>query len=156
MGFGCWTKTFNGSVNIHNNCDPTKIIFVDASSCAMGAKLGNKVYSLSIVSSLNQTCTIVHFEAVNIVVALRTWSTILCDHKCTVYCEKMAVVECFTSHKMLDPFLVACVRTAWLICSKNNIKLLVKFIPGHKNRYVDILSHWKYYNACKVTVRFNS
>ena len=149
--FTTFLETFNGSVHIHNDCDPTKIIFVDASSGAMGVKLGNKVYSLPIPSSLKQICTIMHLEAVNIVVALHTWSTILYNNKCTAYCDSMAVVECFTSHKICDPFLMAYVGTAWLICAKNNIKLLVKLIPGHKNKYADISSRCQYHNDCKVT-----
>ena len=105
---------------------------------ALGAKFENKVYSLPIPDILKQMCTIVHFEAVNILVALCTWSSSLYNSKCIVYCDNMAVVECFTSHKIRDPFLMACVRTAWLICAKNNIKIVVKFIPGHRNTYADV------------------
>ena len=46
---------------------------------------------------------------------------------------------------------MACVRTVWLICAKNNIKLVVKFIPGHNNMYADILSRWHAYKTCKIT-----
>ena len=117
----------------------------------MGAKFANKVYSFPILSTLKQVCTIVHLEAVNIVVALRTWSTLLQNSKCTVYCDNMAVVECFTSHRIRDPFLMACVRTSWLTCAKSNIKLVVKFIPGHINKYADILLCWHFYKACQIT-----
>ena len=63
----------------------------------------------------------------------------------------MAVLECFTSQKICDPFLMACIRTALLICAQNNIKLVVKFIPGHNNVYADMLSRWHYYHSCNLT-----
>ena len=153
--FTTFLETFNGSVKIHGDHQPAKVLCVDASLVALGAKFENKVYSLVIPNILSQICTIVHFKAVNIIVALRTWSTALHNDKCIIYCDNMAVVECFTSHKIRNPFLMACVRTAWLICAQNNIKLVVKFIAGYKNIYADILSRWQSYNACKnIEVEF--
>ena len=45
---------------------------------------------------------------------------------------------------------MACVRTAWLICAVNNIKLQVKHIRGIHNTYADILSRWSFYKEKKL------
>ena len=64
---------------------------------------------------------------------------------CTVYCDNMAAVNVYTNHKIQDPFLMARVRSVWLICAVNNIKLQVKYIKGENNVYADILSRWQAY-----------
>ena len=46
---------------------------------------------------------------------------------------------------MKDPFLMAYVRTALLICANNKDKLQVKHVRGSANVYADILSRWEYY-----------
>ena len=43
---------------------------------------------------------------------------------------------------MKDSFLLACVRTVWLLCAKCNVQLVVKHIRGINNTYADILSRW--------------
>ena len=40
---------------------------------------------------------------------------------------------------------MACVRSVWLICATNNIKLQVEYIKGKENIYADILSRWQAY-----------
>ena len=55
------------------------------------------------------------------------------------------MVDAYTYHRIQDPFLMACVRSVWLICAVNNIKLQVDHVRGKENIYADILSRRQAY-----------
>ena len=95
---------FHGTVKIHPIGIFSNHIFVDASLKGMGAKFDNKVYSMSIDSRLQNLYTIVHFEAANVMLAIRAWANLLKDIACTIWCYNEAVVNAFTSYKICDPF----------------------------------------------------
>ena len=71
----------------------TNHIFVDASLKGMGAKFGNKVYGMPIDNQLQEVCTIVHFEAANVMLAVRTWEKLLLNPECIIWCDNEAVVN---------------------------------------------------------------
>ena len=144
-------QTFNGTVKIHRADVENHVIFVDASLKGMGAIMNNKVYALKLPENICETLSIVHIEAANILVALTCWVQDLQDKQCTIWCDNQAVVEVFSNHKIKDPFLMACVRTAWLICASHNVKLQVKHIRGAVNVYADILSRWEFYQYFQST-----
>ena len=132
-------------VKIHPINTFTNHIFVDASLKGIGAKFGNKVYGVAIDTQLQSVCTIVHFEAANVMLAIRTWAKILKDSECTIWCDNEAVVNTFKSYKIRDPFLMACVCSVWLTCAIFNIKLVVKHIAEKSNNYANSLSRWDSY-----------
>ena len=143
--FNQFLVTFNSSVKIHDDNVANNVIYVDASLLTMGDIFGRKVYTLQIPHILKTLYTIVQFEAVNNLVMLRTWGKYMKNKKCTVYCDNMAVVNAYTNHKIQNPFLMACVRSVWLIYAVNNIKLHINHIKGKENTYADILSRWQAY-----------
>ena len=104
---------FNGMVKIYPVNTITNHIFVDASQKGMGVKFGNKVYGVAIDTQLQGVCTIVHFEAANVMLAIRTWTKILKNSECTIWCDNEAVVNISKPYKICDPFLMACVRSVW-------------------------------------------
>ena len=144
-------ETFNGTVKIHPVDAENHVIFVDASLKGMGAIKNNRVYALELPENISETLSIVHLEAANILVALNCWNIALQDKNCTIWCDNQAVVEVFSNHKIRDPFLMACVRTAWLICASYNVKLQVKHVRGAVNVYADILSRWHVYQYFQST-----
>ena len=124
---------------------------MDASLKGMGAIKSNKVYAMKLPENICEILSIVHLEAANILVALTCWVQDLQDKQCTIWCDNQAVVEVFSNHKIKDPFLMACVRTAWLTCATYNVKLQVKHIRGSANVYADILSRWEFYQYFQST-----
>ena len=66
-----FTKFFNGSVEIYPSDLPSEV-YVDASLQRVGGIYGNKVYTCPIPYLIQNLCSIVHFEAINIVLAIRT------------------------------------------------------------------------------------
>ena len=150
--FCVFLEYFNGTVKIHPSvavhCNH---IFVDASLRNLGAIFQRQVYSIPIIDTLKQFFNIVHFEATNILLAIRTWLPRLHDQECTIWCDNNAVVNAFTFHKIKDNYLMACVRSVWLLCAQYNIKLKVSHIRGTCNQYADILSRWDSYVNCNMT-----
>ena len=143
-------KSFNGSVEIHTNQETENIVYVDSSLQEMGAYYNGQVYSVPILQTLRDNMSIVHFEAANIVLTLRCWGKVVKNSTMIIWCDNFAVVNAFTHHKIRDVFLMACVRTVWLICAENNIKIQVKHIRGIQNTYADILSRWSCYKNKKL------
>ena len=91
---------------------------------------------MSFPNDICEILSIVHLEAANILVTLKCWASDLQNEQCIVWCDNQVVVEVFSNHKIKDPFLMACVRTAWLICANNNVKLQVKHVRGSGNVYL--------------------
>ena len=144
--FLSFMEQFNGSVEMHLRDTYTYEIYVDASLQGLGAKLDNMVYAIPILCALKDVCTIVHFEALNILVALKCWAKYLTNQKVVFWCDNSAVVNIFTNFKITDSILMACVRNVWLLSAVCNIDLKVKHIKGVSNVYADILSRWTHYN----------
>ena len=140
---------FNGMVKMHPINVFTNHIFVDASLKGMGAKFGNKVYGMAIDNQLQEVCTIVHLEAANVMLAVRTSGKLLLNYECIIWCDNEAVVNSFQSLRIQDPFIMACVRSVWLTCAIFNIKSVVKHISGKSNNYADMLSRWHVYRMVK-------
>ena len=86
--FNQFLESFNGSVKIHDYDSINNVVYVDASLVAMGAIFNRKVYTLQIPQILKTLYSIVHFEAVNILVMLRTWGKYMKNQRCTVYCDR--------------------------------------------------------------------
>ena len=139
-------KVFNGSVEIHTVHKVENVIYLDSSLQETGDYYNSQVYSVPIIEALRNNMSIVHLEAANIILTLKCWQKTIQNSCVVIWCDNFAVVNAFTHHKIRDAFLMACVRTAWLICAIYNIKLQVKHIRGIENTYADILSRW---SCCK-------
>ena len=59
--------------------------------------------------------SIVHLEAANILVAFKIWCKHLSNKKILLWCDNIAVVSAFSHHKMIAPWLTACVRNILLL-----------------------------------------
>ena len=117
-------------------------IVLNACLHALGGVFNNDVYALSIPLGFKDYDN-VHFEILNIVVALKIWAKSWRDKTIEIKCDNMAVVDVIRSGRARDQTLVKCARTIWLITSIFNINLVVNHIPGEHNAVADLLSRWK-------------
>ena len=55
--------------------------------------------------------SVVHFEATNILLAIRCWAKTRSDATVVIWCDSWAVVNAFTHNKICDNILMATVRS---------------------------------------------
>ena len=84
--------------------------------------------------------TIVHWEMINILIALRLWGRHWVHSSIEIFCDNLAVVQVITSGKPRDPILGACIRNIWLLLAVLDIDLRIQHISGKKNIIADLLS----------------
>ena len=142
--FNAFLLQFNGRTFFSKGLQkPINNVYLDASLVGLGGVWNNKVYQCLVpVIDLNYNISIVHFEMINILLALRLWATDF-NGKCLhVYCDNSAVVSILSTGKGQDPLLLAMARNVWLIASTSDIDLTVLHIPGKHNNIADLLSRW--------------
>ena len=123
MWFQKFLKFFNGSVEIHPSVLAPQQVYVDASLQRVGRIYGNKVYTCPILYLIQNLCSIVHFEAINIVLAIRTWHQYWTNKSIVIWCDNWAVLNAFQSNRIKDIWLMGAVRTVWLYTAAFNIDL---------------------------------
>ena len=153
--FNKFLEKFNGVVKIHNMASKCYEVYVDASLTRVGGIFNNNVYSTAIPQPILNIASIVHLEAASILIAFKLWAPCWENSKLIIWCDNLAVVHAFTSCKITDAWLMACVRNVWQFTASYNINLVVKHIAGQENIYADILSRWdKYENIPCVEVKY--
>jgi hypothetical protein len=135
-----FAKHYNGitqfKVQYHQ---PDFEIYTDASFSGLGAAMGNLVYEFPI----NEDKTnIAYWEALNILLALRTWADYVKHKKVKIYCDNAASVAIFQTSRGSDKVLQAIARNIWLLSAAADITLEFEHIPGRENCTADILSRW--------------
>jgi hypothetical protein len=133
----------NGSVKIYKCLEPRIEIFVDASLHGLGGVLNNFVYRLALPSRLGWC--IAHWEAINILVALRTFSKIISGKFVTIWCDNQVATNILNSGRGADPILNAISRNIWLFQSGCDCDLQFTHIKGKNNIIADMLSRWDSY-----------
>ena len=142
--FNLFLKEFNGSVSFKKHIVNTKIrLFVDASLTGLGGCHDNRVYasSTSLILDHHQF-SIVHFEMINVLLALRLWGADLADSSIIIMCDNLAVVQVLNSGRGRDAILLAVSRNIWLELALHNIDLEMQHVPGTENVTADLLSRW--------------
>ena len=107
--FNNFLEILNGQVKFYSQVQKRKEVWVHASLMQVGAKYENCVYSYDIPEELKNVGSIVHFEAANVLAAIRTSFEEWQDATITVWCDNLAVVNAFTNQKIRDPFLMTVV-----------------------------------------------
>ena len=77
-----------------------------------------KIFSCIIPDVLKKVGSIVHFEAANILLAVRCWCEEFQNKTVLIWCDNWAVVNVFNNYKVRDPLLMAVLRSVWLCYSK--------------------------------------
>ena len=139
--FLAFLPSFNGISYISKpSIDDSQSLFLDACLTGMGAVWRDRVYSIPIHNCADLKLTIVHFEMLNIVIALRTWGHLWQHGSISIRCDNLRVVHVVKTGKTRDPILALCVRNIWLLTASYDIDLVITHIPGSKNVIADILS----------------
>ena len=117
-------------------------IELDACLTGFGGCWENLIYHVAIEKHYNNLA-ITQLEMLNILVALRIFSTFWQGQRIQVKCDNMAVVQVLQTGKARDPFLGACARNIWMEAAKADIDIVYTHIQGRKNVVADLLSRWK-------------
>ncbi len=138
-------QAFNGRVFFHKDLvPPITDIYLDASLTGIGGVYNNRVYTCTIekLQALAPFSIIVHYEMVNILIALRLWATELRGTRVKICCDNFAVVSTLNSGRGRDENLLAMSRNIWLVAAQADIDLEVVHIMGRTNVVADLLSRW--------------
>ena len=112
---------FNGKAFISHR-QITEEIEPDASLQGLGARWGHQVYTLAIPLGYNDL-SIVHFEMLNILVAVRTWGQQWCGKAVRIACDYQPVVSVLNSGKTRDLTLAAIARNIFMETAQADIML---------------------------------
>jgi hypothetical protein len=133
----------NGTVKIYKSMDPWIDIFVDASLNGLEGVLGNFVYKHAITHQLGYC--IAHWEAINILVAIRTFSQFIKGKNVTIWCDSQVSVSILNSGRGRDQNLQSIARNIWLIQAGLDCDIQFSHISGKFNIDADLLSRWHSY-----------
>lgn len=81
-------------------------------------------------------------ELLVIVVAVRTWSSVLRGKRFIVSCDNESAVMAINSGRSRDVFMQRCLRRLWLDASVHDFEIRAEHIPGQHNVLADCLSRW--------------
>jgi hypothetical protein len=138
--FKACAHAINGTVQIFKCVRPRIDIFVDASLSGLGGAFNNYVYAMAIIPR-PEFC-INHWEAINILVALRTFSKFIQGSHVTIWCDNQTAVSSLNLGRGADPVLHSISRNLWLIQAGSDCSLQFSHIKGKLNVTADILSRW--------------
>ena len=139
--FIAFLPSFNGISYIKKSkVDDNQSLFLDACLTGMGAVWRDRVYATPIHNCPDLKLTIVHYEMLNIVIALRTWGTFWQHGSISIRCDNLAVVQVVKTGKTRDSFLALCIRNIWFLTATYDIDLIISHIPGTGNKIADTLS----------------
>jgi hypothetical protein len=113
---------------------------VDASLSGLGGALGNYVYELAITHQPG--FCIAHWEAINILVALRVFSGLIKGRSIIVWCDNAGAVAMLNSGRGKDPLLQCIARNLWLEQASLDCEMIFTHIRGSANCVADLLSRW--------------
>ena len=140
-----WFQTFlphfNGTTKFDKpGVEGSNSLTLDACLTGLGAVWKNRVYSTPTLPIPGFALTIVHWEMLNIVIALRMWGKYWKHRSILVYCDNEACVHVVATSKTRDLFLAACIRNIWLLTAYHDISLHIQHIRGRDNVKADLLS----------------
>jgi hypothetical protein len=134
----------NGSVSIYKCLHLRIDIFVDASLRGLGGVLNNFVYKLSLPS--RPGWCIAHWEAINILVALRTFSHLISGNYVTIWCDNKVATSILNSGRGVDPILNSIARNISLFQASCDCDIQFAHIRAKNNIVADMLSRWGAYS----------
>jgi hypothetical protein len=138
--FMAFSHLYNGFTRFDNIVNVIDYeVYVDASFRGLGGCFNNKVYKLNIDGHGQN---IAHWEALNVLLALRTWANIFASRTIRVHCDNAAAVAIFNTSRGSDLVLQAIARNIWLLAASYDIKLVFQHIRGEDNHVADLLSRW--------------
>jgi hypothetical protein len=142
--FMACAHAINGTVNIYKCLLPRIEIFVDASLKGVGGVCHSFVYRRALPP--NSGWCIAYWEAINVIVALRTFASLVQGHRVLVWCDNTVAVNILNSGRGSDPILNLISRNLWVLQASLDCDVQFMHISGKLNRVADILSRWDSFN----------
>jgi hypothetical protein len=130
----------NGTVQIFKSVVPRIKIFMDASLTGLGGVFGKYVYELPIIHKPDYC--IAHWEAINILLALRVFSSFLQGCQVTIWCDNNTAVSILSSGRGSDPLLQCIARKMSLFQAQMDCHIVYTHFRGSDNCIADLLSRW--------------
>ena len=120
--FQAFLLHFNGTTKfVKPKVEGSNSLWLDACLTGIGAVWKNRVYAAPVPSIPGFALKIVHWEMLNIVIALRVWGKYWKHSSVVVNCDNEACVHVVGTSRTKDPFLGACIRNIWLITAHYDI-----------------------------------
>ena len=138
--FAKFLHLYNGT-SIYDHPVIRDTLELDACLDGMGGVCGQYVYHIPIERGYGGL-NIAHLEMVNILVALRVFSSIWTRKKLLIKCDNAAVVQVLTTGRAQDPFLGACARNIWFHAALIDVDVKYVHVLGVDNVIADLLSRW--------------
>jgi hypothetical protein len=136
-----FAQVYNGVTRFDKSVEDIDfVVYTDASFKVMGACVNNWVYEYAIEGDGSN---IAHWEALNLLVALRMWAAKFKHVTVKIFCDNAAAVSVFQTHRASDKILQAIARNIWLLAAIWDIKLHIEHIPGRDDVVTDLLSRWR-------------
>ena len=133
-----WFERFLTAYNGTSFFDHKKVfdtVELDACLTGLGGTWGPCVYHMALPNHLTNL-SIVHLEMVNILVAMRIFSTSWRRKHIQIKCDNEAVVQVLNNGKTKDPYLATVARNIWYE------SMSYVHLSGRDNKLADILSRW--------------
>jgi len=136
---------FNGTTIIKSSTWNYDDFHFTTDSCLQGggATCLNQCLSFDLPPDIiNDAGHISALELFVVVVAARTWSSVLAHRRVIVSCDNQAAVTAINSGSSRDSFMQRCLRQLWFTAALHDFELRASFIPGVHNSLADALSRW--------------
>ena len=117
------------------------VVELDACLVGVGGRWQDFVYHLKLVHHY-KNLSIVHFEMINILVALRIFVRLWHRRHVLIKCDNDTVVQVLQTGKIRDPFLATVARNIWFESAIGDVSLSHVHIRGKDNKVADTLSRW--------------
>ena len=138
--FDQFLMQYNG-VSFFDHKKAFDVVELDACLVGVGGRWQNFVYHLKLVQHY-KNLSIVHFEMINILVALRIFVRLWHRKHVLIKCDNDAVVQVLQTGKTRDPFLATVARNIWFESAIADVSLSYVHIRGRDNKVADTLSRW--------------
>jgi hypothetical protein len=133
-------EKFNGTVSISKDFVSHIDLYIDASFKGMGACYNKHVYKLEFSNTNKEN--IANLEALNIVVALRTWGEAFRGRNVRVWCDNTAAVAVMNNGRGANDMMQSIARNLWLWATVYDVNIICQHIKGEDNKIADLLSRW--------------
>jgi hypothetical protein len=110
---------------------------VDASLRGLGGALHNFLYKYTLPHHLGWCIS--HWEAINILVALRTFSKFIQGKNVTIWCDNQVATNILNSGRGVDPILNTISRNIWLFQAGGDCDIKFVHIKGKYNTVLGYL-----------------
>lgn len=120
----------------------TPSIFIEADSCLSGGGgvMGRSCYAYRYPEQLASSMHISQLEALNCVIAARTFLWNMTDVSVQITCDNEGAIATLSSGRGRDPIITAVARAFWFFAAKRNIHFNFNHAPGHTMLVADALS----------------